>query len=60
VRLASDINPDNAMYRGLLQAYLRSSGLVEEAEQERKAASRMDRYDLEVLAGIKRRLGLDA
>lgn len=52
IRLASDIDAENLLYRGVLEMFLRASGLTEEADQEAKKTAKMDLYDRESLAKI--------
>lgn len=59
IRLASDIETENLMYRGLLEVFLRKSGLSEEADQERdRIAGKMEEYDQASLNRVLRRLKL--
>jgi tetratricopeptide (TPR) repeat protein len=52
VRLASDLDPTKNLYYGLLEELLRANGQIEEADLEMNRASKMDRYDEEVLERI--------
>jgi len=52
IRLASDIDTANMLYHGLLERYLRSSGMTVEADQELNRASKMDLYDQEMLGRV--------
>jgi tetratricopeptide (TPR) repeat protein len=52
VRLASDLDPSKNLYYGLLEELLRANGQFEEADLEVNRASKMDRYDEDVLARL--------
>lgn len=58
IRLAGDIATENHFYAGLLERYLRNAGLVSEADQEKRRASRMEPYDREMLRKVSERLRL--
>lgn len=59
IRLASDIDTANMIYRGLLEAYLRHSGLNEEAQQEQKRIEgKMEEYDRATLDRVLQRLAI--
>lgn len=45
LRLAGDLDPDKALYAGVLETLLRASGDIEGADAEVKRASKMDRLD---------------
>ena len=49
VRLASDLDPSKNLYYGLLEELLRANDQIEEADLEMNRASKMDRYDEDVL-----------
>ena len=58
VRLASDLDPDKNLYHGIIELFLRESGLKEEADLEAQRASKMDDYDREALRRIRVELSL--
>lgn len=58
LRLATDIGTENLSYRGLLEKFLRESGLNEEADMELKKCSGMDAYDQTVVERACKRLKL--
>jgi tetratricopeptide (TPR) repeat protein len=58
VRLAGDLDPERALYAGLLRTLLTEQGLTQEAAQEAARAERMDRYDREMHAKVVREMGL--
>lgn len=60
IRLASDLDPDKPLYHGVLAAFLRHSGLHQEAELEEASAQKMDAYDREELRRALERIGLDS
>jgi hypothetical protein len=49
VRLASDLDPEKLFYHGVMEQILRRMGLTAEADLERQKASKMDRYDEDLL-----------
>ena len=57
-RLASDLDPEKNLYHGLLELLLANSDMREEAALETKAASKMDRYDQEILRRMAVEMGL--
>ena len=58
IRHASDIDTGNLFYVGLLELYLRSTGLIAEADQESRRTSKMAPYDREMLRRVSRRFNL--
>jgi len=58
IRLASDIDTANMLYVGLLERYLRFSGMVAEADQETRRLSKLEPYDREVLQRVSTRFNL--
>lgn len=59
VRLASDLNSEDLVNYGLLEAFLKFSGQVQEAQQESKNAKRMDDYDKDLLARYLKLVGIE-
>jgi len=57
-RLASDLDPSKNLYHGLLELLLAHSDMREEAALETKAASKMDRYDQELLRRMAVEMGI--
>ena len=55
-RIASDLDPANNLYYGLLELFLTKMGMAEEAALEQPRAAKMDDYDREAL----RRMGIEA
>ena len=59
VRLASDLDPSKNMYHGLLGILLEESGQIEEAHLESDRASKMDRYDHDMLSRLLDEMGIE-
>ncbi|MBL8064751.1 MAG: tetratricopeptide repeat protein [Chthonomonadaceae bacterium] len=59
IRLASDIDTENLLYHGLLERYLRTMGLDEEADLECRKIDKLEEYDLAVLKRVIERLQLN-
>ena len=59
IRLASELDPDKPLYHGILAAYLRATGMEEEAQLEEASAEKMDSYDREELRRTLESLNLD-
>ncbi|MBN9503916.1 MAG: hypothetical protein BGO01_11750 [Armatimonadetes bacterium 55-13] len=59
IRLASDLDTEKNVYHGLLEALLRESGQIEEAELEVERAEQMDRYDRDIVGRTLTAMGLD-
>jgi tetratricopeptide (TPR) repeat protein len=57
-RLASDLDPEKNLYHGLLELLLANADMKEDAALETKAASKMDRYDQEMLRRMAVEMGL--
>jgi len=60
VRLASDLDPAKHLYHGLLGILLEETDLNEEASQESDRASKMDRYDHDMLERLMNEMGIEA
>jgi len=60
VRLASDLDPSKHLYHGLLGILLEESDLAEEAKLESDRASKMDRYDHDLLGRLMDEMGIEA
>lgn len=60
LRLASDLDPAKALYRGLLGILLEESGQTEEAQLETKSAAKMDRYDHDLLGRLMDEMKIEA
>jgi tetratricopeptide (TPR) repeat protein len=52
VRLASDLDPSKNLYHGLLGILLEESGQLDDAHLESDRASKMDRYDHDLLSRL--------
>ena len=57
-RLASDLDPEKNLYHGLLEMLLRANGMNAEADLEHKSASKMDRFDRDILRRMAEEMGL--
>lgn len=57
-RLASDLDPEKNLYQGLLELLLRANGMNAEADLEQKNASKMDRFDRDILRRMAEEMGL--
>lgn len=59
VRLASDLDPDKHLYHGLLGILLEESKQMDEARLESARASKMDRYDHDLLGRLMDEMGIE-
>lgn len=57
-RLASDLDPEKNLYHGLLELLLRANGMNADADLEQKSASKMDRFDRDLLRRMADEMGL--
>ncbi len=60
VRLASDLDPDKHLYHGLLGILLEESKQMDEARLESDRASKMDRYDHDMLGRLMDEMQIEA
>ncbi|MCH7945235.1 MAG: tetratricopeptide repeat protein [Armatimonadetes bacterium] len=58
VRLASDLDSENRVNYALLEAFLRMSGMEDDADQETERAAEMDAYDKDLLRRLLSIVGL--
>ena len=58
IRLASDLDPEKNVYHGMLELLLSETEMTVEADLEQERASKMDRYDKEILKRLAAEMGL--
>ena len=58
IRLAGDLEPEKAVYHGLLYELYSATGAEQDADLEADQTERMDRYDRDVLSRTLRDMGL--
>lgn len=59
IRLASDLNSEELVNYGLLNSFLKLSGMEAEAMLEEKNARKMDKYDQDTMARLLKMVGIE-